>query len=322
MLLLLPAAPAVAQAPVGMESDDDSSGFWLLPPGERLAFEDPEQTPTEPSTTAPAEEPGDSATPPERRPNWLATNLVSAGALVGATLNGVLDTPGQHHSYRFTNEGWFGQDTHFGGADKASHFVDYQIVSKELTKLFVILGHKPEYARWLGAGVASLAGLMNEVADGTNRYGFSYQDLVMDVSGALTAALINVAGAEDLVSFQRGYADFENCCGYSNEIYTANLQLGGAARRLGLRIGPLKYLQVGVTYGTRGYPGDSDTQRRVGVEVGLNFREILDDLDIRRNTWWGYGLHVVFDNIRVPFSAVGYRFDMNHARWHGPNAGN
>ena len=35
----------------------------------------------------------------------------------------------------------------------------------------------------------------------------------------------------------------------------------------------------------------------------------------------GYGLHVVFDNVRPPYTAVGFRFDMNHGRWHGPNAG-
>ena len=35
-----------------------------------------------------------------------------------------------------------------------------------------------------------------------------------------------------------------------------------------------------------------------------------------------YGLHVVFDNIRLPYTAVGFRYDINHGRWHGPNAGN
>ena len=56
--------------------------------------------------------------------------------------------------------------------------------------------------------------------------------------------------------------------------------------------------------------------------MGLDFKQILDDLNVRRDKWWGYGLHVVFDNIRVPYTAVGFRYDVNHGRWYGPNAGN
>ena len=186
----------------------------------------------------------------------------------------------------------------------------------------MVLGHKPENARWLAAGVSALTGLVTEIGDGQNRYGFSYEDLVMNIGGALSAALINAARAEDLIGFRRGIVSFDNCCNYSSEIYTADLQLAGVARRLGLNIGPLKYLYLSVTYATKGYPGDSGTQRQVGFEVGLNFSQMLDDLNVRRQTWWGYGLHVVFDNIRFPYTAVGYRFDLNHARWHGPNAGN
>ena len=60
----------------------------------------------------------------------------------------------------------------------------------------------------------------------------------------------------------------------------------------------------------------------MGIEIGLDFEQILDDLRVTRRTWWGYALHVVFDNVRVPFTAVGYRFDLNHNRWRGPNNGN
>jgi hypothetical protein len=54
----------------------------------------------------------------------------------------------------------------------------------------------------------------------------------------------------------------------------------------------------------------------------LNFEEILDSLGVRRDTWWGYGLHVVFDNFRVPFTSVGFQYDLNHGKWYGPGNGN
>ena len=309
---LLLVGPASGEVGVGAQLDGPGLGFWLLPPGERLAFQD--------IPADPAPDPALSPATTERRPNWLLTSLAAGGALAGGAINAFTDKG--HQSYHFADEGWFGADTRYGGADKASHFVDYYVVSKELAKLFVVLGHPPGRARWLGAGVSTLTGLVNEIGDGTTRHGFSPEDLVMDIGGALAAALIDAAGAEDLLGFRFGTASFDNCCDYNNEIYTADFHLAGAARRLGLNIGPLKYLLLSLTYGTRGYPGDSGTQRRVGLEVGLDFRQILDDLNIRRNTWWGYGLHVVFDNIRVPFTAVGFRYDLNHGRWYGPNAGN
>jgi hypothetical protein len=63
-------------------------------------------------------------------------------------------------------------------------------------------------------------------------------------------------------------------------------------------------------------------QRQVGLEIGLNFKQILDDLDVRRNRWWGATLHGVFDNVRFPYTAVGFQYDLNHGRWHGPGPGN
>ena len=310
--LLLLVGPASGEARVDAQLDEPGLGFWLLPPGERLAFQD--------IPADPAPDPAPSPATTGRGPNWLLTSLVSGSTVAGGAINAFTDKG--HRSYHFTDEGWFGADTKYGGADKASHFVDYYILSKEMAKLFVVLGHTPESARWLSVGVATLTGFVNEVGDGTTHWGFSTQDLVMDFGGALAAALVDVSATEDLLGFRRGTSSFNDCCTYNNHIYVADFHLAGAARRLGLNIGPLKYLLLSLTYGTRGYPGDSETQRRVGLEVGIDFKQILDDLNIRRNNWWGYGLHVAFDNFRVPFTAVGFRYDLNHGRWYGPNAGN
>jgi hypothetical protein len=63
-------------------------------------------------------------------------------------------------------------------------------------------------------------------------------------------------------------------------------------------------------------------ERQVGVEIGLNIEEILNSLGVRRNTWWGYALHVVLDNVRVPFTSVGFQYDLNSGQWFGPGNGN
>lgn len=152
----------------------------------------------------------------------------------------------------------------------------------------------------MGLAVSTTAGLVTEPGDGTTFWGFSYEDLLMDVLGAGTAALIATTRTEDLFGFRRGFIPDSGggpCClrdprgsrDYSNEIYTADLKLAGLARRTGVAIGPLRYLLFSVTYGSSGYSGVDPNRRErlVGFEGGLNFEEILNDVGVRRDTWWG-----------------------------------
>jgi len=290
------------------------------------------------ATSAPADAPSAAAETPAApeepaaaRPNHLLGAVVAAASVTGSALNSFLDNGGK--SFHFHSEGWFGEHTKLGGADKAAHFVDYYIISRELTFLYAKLGYSTTASRWLGFGVAALTGLTTEIGDGTNQYGFSYEDLIADVTGAATATLVQAFGIDDLVGFRHGFilpAETRTCCqehglgrDYSNEIYTGDFKFAGLARRLGWNIGPLKYLLLSVTYGSKGYPkGTIETrERQVGIEIGLNFPEILDDLGARRDRWWGYVAHMVLDNIRFPFTAGGFRFDLNHKKWHGLDSG-
>jgi hypothetical protein len=136
------------------------------------------------------------------------------------------------------------------------------------------------------------------------------------------------------VGFRGGFllpVETRTCCqihgigrDYSNEIYTADLKIAGLARRLRSNLGPARYLLASLTYGTKGYPSGLPElrERQIGLEIGLNLGEALNALGVGRDTWWGYGLHVVFDNIRFPYTAVGFRYDLNHHQWHGPDSGN
>src|SRR5262245_23313031 len=266
---------------------------------------------------------------PDSSPSWavkhryLIASVVAVATVTGNALSSFLDTP--HESFHFTNEGFFGEDTYAGGADKASHFVDYSIVSKELAYLYEKIGFSRGDSVLMGFGVAMTAGLINEIGDGINVYGFSWEDLLMDTLGAGSSAVIVAAGLDDLIGFRRGFllppAGQKYCCAveapgrdYSNEIFTADLHLAGVARRLNWKIGPLRYLLVSVTYGVKGYPSGvpSLRERQVGIEIGLNFQVILNDLGLTRQTWWGYGLHVVQDNGRLPCRWVWFYYALNY----------
>jgi hypothetical protein len=260
---------------------------------------------------------------------WSYTIL---GALVAGSLaNTLYETPKE--SFHFGNEGWFGKNTYAGGADKAAHFVHWYIISKEMSLLYRALGYSEGQSIAVGAGLGLLAGIINETGDGINRYGFAYEDLVMDVSGAGLAAMVSAFGVHDVVGFRSGIllpaygvpsGRGEVGEGYSSHIYTADLKLAGPARRLHLNIGPLRYLLVSVTYASKGYATGiaNRRERQVGFEIGLNLEEILNSLGVRRETWWGYSLHTVLDNFRVPFTSVGFQYDLNAGKWYGPSNGN
>ena len=342
-LLVLGPGPAAGDA-------SSPQPFTLTPPGDLALLGPEESRPPEPcdgftlflADERPADCPRPAAaadataagTGTLRKP-WYYSAL-AWGTPIGLTAAGLITslTDSALRPFRFFNEGWFGPNTYAGGADKAAHFVNYTILSKEMALMYQKLGYSESASVWLGFGSSVLEGLANEFGDGFNRYGFSPQDATMDITGSAASALILATSTRDLFGFRNGFLlpkSMATCCqvpgkgrDYSYGIYTVDLKFAGVGRRLGLNIGPLRYLYFSVTYGSKFYPsGPPDLrERQVGFEIGLNFEEILNSLGVSRERWWGYGLHIILDNIRFPFTSVGGYYDMNHGKWHGPGNGN
>ena len=256
-------------------------------------------------------------TPDEKKPRWLLAGLVAFGAVAVTAAKATITF--DHTSFNVKDEGLFGADTEFGGADKASHFVDYYVITKEFSFIYGKLGFSDTAARLMAAGTAFTGGLVNEIADGFTKYGFSWGDLLMDGLGTATAVFVLTARLDDLVGFRTSHFG-----SYKHDVYSMDLKLAGLARRLNINIGPLRYLYLSGTYGVKGYPTDDvdKRERQIGIEIGLSLEEIMNSLSVRRDTWWGATLHILGDNIRFPFTAVGFRYDLNHGKWHGPNSGN
>lgn len=84
-----------------------------------------------------------------RRPMlWAA--LLSTGVVGGAALNSFTDNP--TGGFHVTEENWFGEHTYVGGADKASHFVSFGIIARELATIYQYLGVAPKPALLGGFG--------------------------------------------------------------------------------------------------------------------------------------------------------------------------
>jgi uncharacterized protein YfiM (DUF2279 family) len=242
--------------------------------------------------------------------------IVSVGAVTANALVGY-----ERHGFEIHKEGWFGRDTVNGGADKAGHLADYYVITHLFEDVYRMLGHSERSAILWGLGIAVATGLGNEISDGFTRHGFSWEDLTMDVAGAATASLVSATRTKDLFSIRTSHLPHDT---YTHDVYSADLKLSGVGQRLGVNLGPLRWLLFSVTYGSKGYrvQPPEEKQRLVGLEIGLNLQQILFDVGVKKNTWWGYALHLVADNIRFPYTAVGVRLDMNSGKWHGPNSGN
>lgn len=209
-----------------------SSGCWLVsgrpiaPPSNTTAatiWRRPALGPTSPDWTA-----------TRRSPRKLIASLPSAGLIAGSAANSFIAA---HQKFHFLDEGFFGAGTYAGGADKASHFADFFVISKELAKFYALLGYSERQSIWMGFGVSTPAGLVIELGDGTTKFGFSYEDFVMDALGAGSAAFIASVGAEDVVGVRTSRMPTGN---YAHDVYAADIKIAGVARRLGLNVGPLR----------------------------------------------------------------------------------
>jgi hypothetical protein len=267
---------------------------------------------------------------PPRKVHSFWIRAISVATLAGSAWNSFGDGPNQR--FHFTREGWFGQHTYAGGGDKASHVVSYYIVAKILTGLNIELGMKKDDAALYGSAVSFLAGLVTEIGDGRGKYGFSYEDLVMDTVGAASSLGISYFGLEDLLGYRAGLvpAPIAVCCpyggtgkDYTQEIYTADLKVAGLADRMRFNPGPARYFLVSVSYSAKGYPYADPLirERQVGFELGINFVEILRAVGVRPDTWWSKILYLAFDILRFPYTQIGMYYDLNSGHWRGPGIG-
>jgi hypothetical protein len=92
----------------------------------------------------------------KRQPRRLLAALAIAVELSVSIAKATV--PYEHVDFNIKNEGFFGPNTPHGGADKAAHFVDYVIISKEFAYIFERLGYSENASRWMALTRRSLEG--------------------------------------------------------------------------------------------------------------------------------------------------------------------
>jgi hypothetical protein len=184
--------------------------------------------------------------------------------------------------FKTTNEGWFNRNTESGGADKLGHlYFNYGAV-RLLTPLFETAGNSRDasvsLAAWTSVGI--FAGV--EVVDGfSRRWKFSPQDAIMNVAGTvLGVALETHPELDEKFDFRVAYrpsrgSGFNPFGDYSGQKYLLVVKADGFAPLRKNRL--LRYLEVGVGYGARGFDPGGERRRDVYVGLSLNLSRLLAD---------------------------------------------
>jgi hypothetical protein len=241
-----------------------------------------------PLAQAPAAEPKLPAVAP-LAPAWHENLRVRNAAIVGAGVV-VAAIYGKnkwwHNDYsggfKVENEGFFGKDTRYGGADKLGHmFMNYANV-RLFTPLFELAGNSRSDSIWYSALSSVAIFTAIEIADGfSTSYRFSPQDEVMNIAGAALGVIMEThPGLDEKFDFRFKYnksgSDFNPSRDYSGHRYLIVAKADGFDS---LRHVPvLRYLELSLGYQASGYqqPG-AERRRDIYVGLGLNLSRLLAD---------------------------------------------
>jgi len=262
-----------------------------------------------------------SPTRPERAPLAPEQLRIANGALIAGGIAGVAAyglakwwEDGFTGSFATQNEGWFGQDTAYGGADKAGHAYSAYFGVRMVSALLQSYGNDRrqagDLAFWATLGTLTAV----EIADGYSKnYKFSAQDALMNVAGAGFAWWCERDTAvDDLLDFRLYYrqsseSDSWDAFGdYSGQRYLLVVKASGVQQLQDVPV--VRYLEFALGYGTKGYSSPPDVPRERNVYVGLqlNLSALLNDTAFRDGRWPAArrASEVFFDLWQIPGTAV------------------
>lgn len=214
---------------------------------------------------------------------------IAGAATVGVYLYGKKKwwSEGFTDDFKTENEGWFGQSTYAGGADKLGHFYGNYLSTRLLARTFERVGNDPRTSLVFAAGTVLTVFTGIEVLDGFSKeWEFSKEDQIANMLGVGAAYVLERYPALDRVFDIRLHylpdreRDFDPFGDYSGQTY---LLVAKASAFPALRARPaLRYLELAAGYGVRGLEGPMESRaRNFYFGVSLNLAALLNDTAFR-----------------------------------------
>src|SRR4030042_1537467 len=239
------------------------------------------------------------------------TLLLNAGSMVVISIYGLTKWEYGRSSFNFKNEGWFGRDTKYGGADKLGHFWSSYALSHLYSYAYRNWGYTDKEANLYGALSSLGANIFMEVADGFSpSQGFSYEDVIMDIVGCGVGYIWGKSPSlASKIDFRIEYTpkfdshDFGFANNYDRQKFLVALQADG----FDFISNPyLQYLEFHIGYYARGYRGHEeggpdDRRRHIYVGLGFNVRKLAQKFVNTK----------VLDYIQIPYTSVNKGFKLD-----------
>lgn len=242
-----------------------------------------------------------------------ATQWETAATVTGITLHGFNSWDwGSSKHFRSSSEGWFGEDTATGGADKLGHAMASYTIGNLLAEQLMRQGRSRERAALSGALTSQAIMLYIELFDGFAKpHGFSKEDLVMNMlgSGLSYTRLVNPR-VRDLLDFRLEYSPPDHKgfrpLSVSGHKYLLAFKLSGVSS---LSNTPLRYLELQTGYHARGFlkaerDAGIETSRQVFWGVGLNLNELFFGPKSHAESLGRQTGRLFFEHIQLPSTAV------------------
>jgi len=219
-------------------------------------------------------------------------------------------------NFRTTNEGWFGNGTYAGGADKLGHAWGTYLATRAVARTLEFAGNEPADALRLATWSALGAYTAIEVFDGySKQYRFSKEDAIANAAGAGLAVLLEKRPALDrLLDFRLHYrrspnAAFDPLSDYSGQTYLLVLKAEGIPQ---LRSHPvLRYVEFAAGYAARNFDEEPERRetrsRNLYFGISLNLSALLDDTAFRdtpRSSWTRRLTNGALEVVQVPGTGV------------------
>lgn len=220
-------------------------------------------------------------------------------------------------SFNTKDEGWFGKETYAGGADKLGHMYTDFILGRSLFRLYQAHHYSRQDSIFYAFISGSIARTLMEVADGFTTYHFSYGDLLFNMIGSTSNALLLLD--EDIADTfymswsylssteaQAGYHDpFDFSTDYSGMVFGLNADIYGLRRMIGSNSTSWSdYTFVGIDYYTRQFrqPDDDKRERFIGVSYGLALHRLSAEDSV---------IAPMLRFVKLPFTFAGFAYSLD-----------
>ncbi len=235
---------------------------------------------------------------------WLTrgekTRLLNAGAATALTAWGIYKWDYGQQSPKAAPERWFGQSTEEGGADKLGHIWSAYALSHLFASIYEAWDYTPDEATAYGTLSSLGFHALMEFGDSFSDFGFSYEDMVMNLAGAGAGYLLReYPRVGEKIDIRIEYApslvnnnDVDVFTDYEHQKFVVAVKGEGFES---MRGSLFEYLEFQTGYFARGYEGfiqgGPETRRRTFyVGLGLNVGKVVSHV-------WDTAL---FDYFQVP----------------------